>query len=269
MSLEKPLIFDIAKGSIVDGPGIRTVVFFKGCPLNCLWCQNPESQSPDIEIFYFPEECIKCGNCKQGKRCYTGARQVTGEYYSPSELIATIMKDKTYYEVSGGGVTFSGGEPFLYYEYLEQVLPELKREQIGIAVQTSGFFDLQVFKSGILEYIETIYCDLKVLDTEKHREFTGVSNEIIIENFLKLLQEDIRLVPRVPLIPGFTATENNLRQISGFLRRHRVTRCELLPYNTAGLDKWKRLGRDTPAGIPNAPMSKEEEDYWHRIFIDS
>lgn len=269
MNTDSPLIFDFAKGSFVDGPGLRTVVFLKGCPLRCPWCQNPESQSQGVETFFYPELCIGCGSCEKGERCFAGARKITGRYYSPPELIEIIMQDRPYYDASGGGVTFSGGEPFLYYGYLGGVLPELKKQDINIAVQTCGYFDEGVYESGILKYIDTVFFDLKVLNPEKHRAYTGVDNGIILDNFLRLKKTGIELTPRVPLIPGFTATKENLEQVSGFLKENNINRCELLPYNTAGLFKWKRLGKEVPHGVSDKPMTHEEEVYFQRVFLGS
>ena len=269
MKPDNPLIFDIAKGSFVDGAGIRTVIFFKGCPLRCQWCQNPESQNPEPEILHFPEKCIECGNCSNGKSCYTDARKTIGRYYSPEELIKIILQDKAYYEASEGGVTLSGGEPASFPKYLNRVLPELKNKKINIAIQTSGFFDYTLFETYILPYIDTVFYDIKILDPEKHKKYTGVSNEIIIENFLKLLGSGIEINPRVPLVPNITATKENLAEISNFLRNNNIRKCELLPYNTAGLSKLKRLGRKIPKDIAEFPMSAEEEIKWQKMFISS
>ncbi len=266
MNSKYPLIFDISKGSLADGPGIRTVVFFKGCPLRCLWCHNPESQSPEPEIFYYTEKCISCGNCREGKECCTGARQAAGKFYSPDDIIEIILEDRAYYEVSGGGVTFSGGEPFLYCKYLKEILAGLKKEKINTLVQTCGFFDSDVFESGIFKYIDTVYFDLKIFDPDKHKQYTGVSNEPIINNFIRLLHEDIELLPVIPLIPEYTATEKNITQIHRFLKSHYITGCRLLPYNTAGLDKWNKLGKHHPPDNLEKPMTESEETYWFRFF---
>lgn len=266
MIIDKPLIFDITKGSFIDGPGVRTVVFLKACPLRCLWCQNPESHESSEELFSFPEECIDCGNCQNGKPCYTGAKRVVGKHYPASELVKILLEDKAYYEISGGGVTFSGGEPAIFTDYLEGVLSELKKEGINIAIQTSGFFDFQLFESRLLPNIDIIYYDIKILDPIRHKEYTGKSNEIIIDNFIKLLDIDIELVPCIPLVPGYTATKENLTQIGDFLRSNNISRCELLSYNPSGIDKLVRLGKKVPDGIPEFPLSIEEEKKWHNIF---
>ena len=266
MISEYPLVFDISKGSFVDGPGIRTVVFFKGCPLKCIWCQNPESQNPEQEIFYYPEECISCGNCREGKKCYSGARQTVGKYYKPDDLINRLLEDKAYYDVSGGGVTFSGGEPFLHLEYLKEILYRLKKEKIHTLIQTCGFFSPEIFESDILKYVDTVYFDLKIFDSEKHKQYTGLSNELIIKNFIRLLEEKIKILPRIPLVPEITATEKNLVQINDFLNRHKINKCQLLPYNTTGLDKWNRLGKCAPLKISATPMTAAEEKQWHKFF---
>ncbi len=145
-----PLIFDIARGSFVDGPGVRTTVFFKGCPLSCPWCHNPESQSYTSQTLYFQELCIQCKNCETGKPCFTRARQTVGKKLSPEQLSDVILKDCHYYKTSGGGVTFSGGEALGFTRYLSRVLPILKKRDVHIAVQTCGYFDFDPFARDAL-----------------------------------------------------------------------------------------------------------------------
>lgn len=236
----RPLIFDIARGSYEDGPGLRTVVFFKGCPLKCAWCQNPESQNPEPELMFYPERCIKCGNC--AVQCYTRARQTVGQYYSPETLTKLIARDKLFYETSSGGVTFSGGEPLLHTQYLSCVCPLLKGENIHMAVETCGFFDYETFRNSILPYIDLYLFDVKIMDPVKHIEFTGKSNELILRNLLNLIEAGKNVIVRTPLIPGITGSEENLSQIREFLVCHRIEKHVLLPYNPGGEEKMKFLG---------------------------
>ncbi|MCK4760567.1 MAG: radical SAM protein [Candidatus Aminicenantes bacterium] len=278
-SIKSPLVFDIARGSFDDGPGIRTVVFLKGCPLRCLWCQNPESQRPGVETFFYPEKCIDCGDCEgplngSGK-CDSLARQIIGRYYSPQRLARLILRDKVFYETSGGGVTFSGGEPLLHLDYLYEVARLLKVEQIHMAVETCGYFDYEKFAGTLLPYIDLFLFDIKILDPGKHKAYTGKSNEIILQNFEKLLTAGKEVQPRIPLIPGFTATEENLSQIAGFLAslkdeagadNKKIKEFVLLPYNPSGLDKWKRLRKEKPKGVSSQPTTIEEEQKWLRFF---
>jgi len=235
----KPLIFDIGRGSYVDGPGLRTVVFLKGCPLKCQWCQNPESQNPEPEILFDPEKCIRCGNCNV--KCFTLARQPVGQYYSPQELAALIIRDKIFYENTSGGVTFSGGEPLLYIDYLYSVCSILKKENIHITIETCGFFNYETFRNTLIPLIDLYLYDLKLMDNQKHIEFTGQSNEIILQNLLNLSREGKEIIVRTPLIPGITDTEENLSQISGFLALHNIKNHTLLHYNPSGIEKRKRI----------------------------
>lgn len=265
----KPLIFDIARASREDGPGLRTVVFFKGCPLHCVWCQNPESQNPEQEEFFDPSNCINCGHCAEG--CYSKARVKIGRYYTPSDLIAILLKDRRFYATTGGGITFSGGEPLWHMDYLHEIIKPLKQEGISIIIETSGYFDPELFKSKILPYIDTVYFDLKIMDHERHRLWTGRSNELILENLISLVRMKADILPRIPLIPGYTATKDNLLRIAKFLLSLNLRQCVFLPYNPGGLDKWKKLiraGKVIPMDLPVAPLNLVDEETWKQYFLD-
>jgi len=262
----QPLIFDMARGSFVDGPGIRTVVFFKGCPLRCLWCQNPESQEFHSETFFYEERCIRCGRCSQG--CDTLARQEVGKYYSPHELGQLILRDKVFFDTSNGGVTYSGGEPLMFIDYLVQVseLPALKG--VHQVVETCGYFDFDLLTGKLIKFIDIFYFDIKIMDPLLHKRYTGKSNRLILENFKKLLDLGKNVLPRIPLIPGYTATGENLAAIADFLLANGVRKYRLLPYNPSGEKKRQRLGREPDKNIPGKPFTKEEEDYWIGFFDD-
>lgn len=257
-------MIDIARASGVDGPGLRTVVFLKGCPLRCLWCQNPESQEPEAESFFYAERCIKCGYCNQG--CYSLARQTAGQYYSPPELARLILRDKIFYQVSSGGVTFSGGEPLLFIDYLYETAQILKKENIHIAVETCGYFDFAAFENTLLPFIDLFLFDIKLMDPVKHQMMTGKSNHLIIRNFKKLCESGVAIIPRVPLIPGYTASEENLSQIAAFFVEQGITNCTFLPYNPSGIAKWERLGKQPPENSSPVPMPLEEEQKWIAFF---
>lgn len=263
-SYQGPLVFDIARGSYADGPGMRTVVFLKGCPLRCLWCQNPESQQLHAEILFNAEKCIHCGQCKNG--CNTRARQTAGLNYSPARLAQNIVQDKLFYQVSQGGVTFSGGEPLLFIDYLYETVQLLKQENIHIAVETCGYFDFSRLARGLLPLIDLFLFDLKIMDSQLHEAYTGKANELIIENFKKLHADGVRLIPRLPLIPGFTATAENLAQIAAFLVQQGISQCQLLLYNPSGLTKWQRLGKEAPASLSPVPLTLVEEQKWRLYF---
>lgn len=266
MVRKAPLIFDVARGSGVDGPGIRSVVFMKGCPLRCCWCQNPESHEHEEETFFDPDRCIGCGNCSEGLECDSLARQKAGVYYSPAGLVRIILRDRLFYQVSGGGVTFSGGEPFLFLDYLHEVFKSLKCEHIHIAVETSGYFEWKHFESKLLSMVDLILFDLKVMDPLLHEKYTGKSNDVILENFRNLRQTPVELLPRVPLVNGYTADEENLTRLARFLREQDILQYSLLSYNPSGLEKWHRLGKTPPEDIPSKPMTLREEQRWRRFF---
>ena len=260
-----PLIFDIAKGSFSDGPGVRTVVFFKGCPLRCVWCHNPESQRVEEEQLYFSERCIRCGRCEQGLECVAGARRPIGRYYDPNDLVDMILQDRPYYDATGGGVTFSGGEPLLFLSYLREVLPKLKQSGIHAAVQTSGAFDFERFREEIATYIDLVYYDLKIFDAEDHARWTGKDNRAILANLPRLIHLGIEVVPRIALIPAYTATEENLSALAAYLSESAARHVELLFYNPASEEKQRRLGRTDP-GRSIERISIDEQQHWIRYF---
>jgi pyruvate formate lyase activating enzyme len=266
MKEQTPLVFDIARASFVDGPGLRTVVFFKGCPLRCQWCHNPESQQPRQETMLYPENCIRCGNCETD--CSSLARRVVGTYYTPAKLARLILRDRVFYRTSSGGVTFSGGEPLLYIDYLHKVARILKGEMpdIHIAVETCGYFDFEKLNALLLPYIDLFLYDVKLLDPGKHRDFTGKSNRKIIRNLEQLMQTGAEVVGRIPLIPGCTATKDNLSGIAGFFKRLNIKKHDFIPYNPSGMDKWRRLGKKPPGDLPSRPISLAEERQWIDFF---
>ncbi|MBI9092548.1 MAG: radical SAM protein [Desulfobacterium sp.] len=262
----EPLIFDIARGSFVDGPGIRTMVFFKGCPLSCPWCHNPESQDYKAETLFSPEACIQCGNCDQGKECYTLARRTIGKNYAPDQLIEILLQDKPYYETSGGGVTFSGGEALGFTGYLSRVIPALKAQKIHVAVQTCGYFDFNELAATLLPHIDMIYFDLKIMDDGDHTRLLGKSNHLILENFSRLLEQDVTVLPRIPLIPHLVANHKNLDALAGFLSKHRVKQCEFLYYNPCAREKLIQLNREPMEGLPEQPVPMAENRAWIDYF---
>jgi pyruvate formate lyase activating enzyme len=220
--MKTPLIFDIKRGSIDDGDGIRTVIFFKGCPLNCSWCHNPESKKCEVEYFY--------GNNSEPSPI--------GREYSFDELLSIIKEDSTFYKVSGGGVTFSGGEPTLFMEYAGKLAKLFCENGISCALETCGYFDFDDFKELLLPYLDCVLYDVKLMDSAEHIKHTGVDNGIILENLRRLSDEDIRIIPRTPLIPGITDTDENLERISCMLRELGLEgEYVKLAYNDSGLRK--------------------------------
>lgn len=265
MGIKQPLIFDIARGSFEDGPGIRTTVFFKGCPLSCPWCHNPESQSYNMETMFFPEECIGCKNCENDKTCFTLARRIIGQPYSPEQLINILMEDKPYYDESGGGVTFSGGEALSFPQYLSQVMPVLKEHKIHVAIQTCGYFNFHDV-STLLPYIDLIYFDFKIMDCDSHEKWLGKPNTLILENFKKMLDYDICIVPRIPLVPEFVATRDNLGSLASFFQLHNIKHCEFLFFHSGGREKLIRLNREPGSEPLQKPFSESKNMAWINYF---
>jgi len=287
-----PLIVDIKRNALDDGPGIRTVIFFKGCPLSCVWCQNPEAISPFREIMYSPGDCLGCRECEKAcpqsaikippypyrerndlladaegaiasshaidrERCQACARcaercpglglRPLGRYYSVDELVAEVMRDEPFYQNSGGGVTLSGGEATLHPRYLGAFLSRLKDRGIHVNLETSGYYHRPSFEQHILPYLDLIFFDLKLIDPDEHKKYTGRDNRIILDNFQALLASGrVPVLPRIPLIPGITTNEKNLTGLATFLRRLGVVKVALLPYNPLWVTKADNLGRQTP-----------------------
>ena len=258
------------KYSIHDGPGIRTTVFFKGCPLNCLWCHNPESQSLGQELMYRSERCIGCGQCLEicpngavvasagnleylrdqcqacgacCQVCPAGVRELVAKTMSVSEVMAEIEKDLIFYDESGGGVTFSGGEAFLQPVFLLELLKECRKKEIHTTLETCGYVDLELLQT-VSACVDLILYDLKLMDSQKHQAVTGVPNELILANLRWLTENHPQVIVRVPIIPGINDDQENLQQIGEFVASlKRITELHLLPYHKAGSDKYQRLGR--------------------------
>lgn len=227
------LVADIQRASVHDGNGIRTTVFLKGCPLRCEWCHNPECIGFEKEVLFYPEKCILCGRCDEG--CFSGARVVCGKKMSADDVFAEVMLDVPYYG-AGGGVTFSGGEPFAQKAFLSECIDRCKKNGINCAVETSLiYYDEEIFKK-----LDFIMADLKIWNSELHRKHTGADNREIIENFKKLNMLGKPIIARTPVIPGIN---QGIKEISEFLRTLKnVERYELLPYHPLGNAKRRALG---------------------------
>ena len=289
-SYTSPYIVELKGNSLDDGPGIRTVVFFKGCPLACAWCHNPESLNVQTELSFEGSKCISCGKCVEvcpggaaslenperinrekcethfscTEVCPTGALSAVGRKMDPEELARTLLKDRIFFETSGGGVTLSGGEATLYPGYLSKLLQILKAEGIHILLQTSGLFSFPRFEELIYPYLDQIYFDIKIIDPAEHKKYCGVENDVILENFRRLYKKfqagEAPLLPRTPLIPGITATESNLRSILSLYQEVGVEEAELLSYNPLWPNKREKMGFSF--GAPGALQSEGELETW-------
>ena len=250
------IVADIQRASIHDGPGIRTTIFFKGCPLNCAWCHNPECIKKEAQILYYPEKCIGCGMCDNG--CFSGAKVVCGIEMTVQEIFNEILLDKVYY-ADGGGVTFSGGEPMMYPQVINELISLCRKEGINTAIETSLiYFDEKIFGS-----LDFIMADFKIWDSTKHKKYTGVSNEIIKENFKKLDMLNVPFIVRTPIIPEINDTVEEIKSIRNFIKKFRnIVSYELLPYHPLGLEKQKALGiKEIKFLIPQALKMKELQRY--------
>lgn len=251
-------IFNIQKFSVHDGPGIRTTVFFKGCNLNCLWCHNPESQNMRKEILFYKNKCTGCGRCKdlavdnQDFVCLNDAKEICGKDYGADEILAEILKDKPYYKNSGGGVTFSGGECMLQIAFLTEILKLCKQNDIHTAVDTAGHVSWDSFEK-ILPYTDLFLYDLKLIDSQSHKKYTGVDNVVILENLKTLLKTGKPVWVRIPIIPNVNDTKEDMQKVKDFFDKNGYPeKTELLPYHALGDHKYAALGRETNAfAIPD------------------
>lgn len=264
-----------------DGPGIRTTVFFNGCPLACWWCHNPESQSLRPSPMYNEERCRHCGDCiaacpehaieeidgalrtrETCRRCGTcvdacqaDARRLAGRRVTLRDLVAEIERDLVFFEQSGGGVTLSGGEPLAQPRFTRALLKACRERGIHSAVETCGYAHAEVFAS-IAPLASLLYFDLKVVDSDKHKLFTGVDNALILANLARAAALSVPLKVRIPIIPGLNDSPADARQFAACFGELRVPEIELLPYHHAGTDKYHRLGwnyrlPDTPEATPD------------------
>lgn len=264
-------IFNIQKFSINDGPGIRTTVFFKGCPLNCIWCHNPESKSVKPEVFYNARKCIGCGKCvvscpdscheisngehvfhrekciacgKCAEVCVTGALEMAGYEVTVDEALKTVMQDKVFYENSGGGLTLSGGEPMLQFDFAYELLRKAKEQGLHTCMETCGFTPKERMEE-ISKLVDIFLFDYKIADEEKHKKYTGVSNQIILEN-LKLIDSlGVKTVLRCPIIPGINDTADHFQGIADTANSlENIMEVNIEPYHPLGKGKSELLDKE-------------------------
>ncbi|MEE4312604.1 MAG: glycyl-radical enzyme activating protein [candidate division KSB1 bacterium] len=296
----KGFIFNIQRFSIHDGPGIRTTAFLKGCSMRCFWCHNPEGRNPYLELQYFPARCIACGECvaacpnhahemRDGVHyflrdkcrmsgrcvdtCYALALELSGKEMTVSQVMEEILRDRAFYENSGGGVTLSGGEPVLHTDFSLQILKRCRDEGFHTAIETCGQYQWEKLLR-LIPVTDMVMMDLKHMDTEKHRQGTGHYNELILNNARRLALTDKPIIFRTPVIPGFNDTEAEIGEIAAFIRdlyEIRVKygkmeeedagiRYELLPFHQMAGDKYRSLDMEYRAKDLKPPDKSRMEE---------
>lgn len=233
-------VTEIQRFCIHDGPGIRTSVFFKGCPLHCAWCHNPECISPKSQTLYYPEKCISCNQCNKG--CFSGAKTICGKEYTEKELLSLVLQDKDYYK-ENGGVTFTGGEPLLQKDFLKEMILLCKQNGLHVALESCMLlWDEEVFSS-----IDYLMADLKIWDDSNHLRYTGAGNARIKENLRRFDAFGIPIHLRTPVICGINDSQTEIGAIASFAGSlQNIVKYELLPYHALGGQKYTALGLTPP-----------------------
>lgn len=292
----KGTIFNIQKFSLNDGPGIRTVVFFKGCPLHCKWCSNPESQLPVPEIAWDSRKCHHCGSCvkvcsekcigidenrvsvnktlctacgKCSDECPVGALNLEGELYSSDEILSVCLQDSAFYEESGGGVTLSGGELLMQHEFALELLSKLKDNNISTCIETTGLADKKIF-AEIIEKTDVILFDMKHYDSAAHENATGVGNKLILSN-LKLavnMGKSKNLLVRIPIIPGFNAELSDAQGFAALINEIGAKKVQLLPFHQFGENKYDLIGKKYELK-DMSPLHREDLAEYKAVLINN
>lgn len=276
------LIFNMQRFSLHDGPGIRTTIFFKGCPLKCAWCQNPEGIGSDVELFRYSHKCIKCGSCclqcsekaitltdygpqidrqlcnrcmKCAEFCPSGALENVGKEVSIDEVVQIASRDRILYEESGGGVTISGGEPLMQPDFLLGLLEAFQSMDIHTTIETCGYSKWEVINK-ISKNVDLLYYDFKLYDEKASKVYTGVSNRLILENLERLVDNGINIRVRMPLIPSVNDDTYNIERTAEYLSSIGVINIELLPYHNLGTAKYAGLDLNCPFQIKPVPTTE-------------
>ena len=252
-------IFNIQRFCVNDGPGIRTTVFFKGCPLSCTWCHNPESQSFEPEILFYRDKCTGCGRCKNltvnnaDFICFNGAKEIFGKTVDSDYVISEVLKDKIFYDSSDGGMTLSGGEPLSQPEFTLELLKKAKEYKIHTALETCGFANTEVMRKAA-ELTDLFLFDYKETDPILHKKITGQDNILILNNLNLLNVLGKRVILRCPIIPGFNDRDNHFLGISKTANCFEcIEHIEIEPYHSLGAEKYEALGRKHPnIAVPEA-----------------
>lgn len=286
LRVNKAVITNIQRYAVHDGPGIRTTVFFKGCPLKCMWCHNPETQSYEIGIMYDQNKCSRCGTCEKkcpegaitvhnekiftdmnkckccgscADFCINAAREIVGKEYSLQELIREIEKDRVFYEQSGGGITLSGGEPMVNIDFVEKLINICDEKGISVVVDTCGNVPYENF-IRVKDKVNRFLYDLKLADSKRHKKYTGVDNTLILENLRRLSNDGADINLRIPLIEGVNADEENIKQTIDIVKELNVHNVNLLPYHDIAKDKYRKLNIEYSEELMKAPS--EEKIQW-------
>ena len=284
--MKSALIFNIQKFSVHDGPGIRTTIFFKGCPLTCQWCHNSESQRYEQENLPHPNRCTSCGSCatqcpQQAIRmveghifhdeeccthcgvcadnCYHNAREIVGKTYTVPQLMLEIIKDRPFYEQSGGGVTLSGGEVMTQIEFALDLVKACKEQGISVAIDTCGYAPSENFMR-ILEYVDVFLYDIKLMDPQEHRQYTGKDNVLILHNLKLLSNCGANLNVRLPLVEGVNTDAAHIQQILDFIADLRISFIHLLAYHNMAIGKYEQWGIECPVDPFVAPSNERLEE---------
>lgn len=290
LSMIKGIIVNIERFAVHDGPGIRTVIFMKGCPLRCQWCSTPESQTTSLEMGYFVNKCLRCAKCAEvcplkaitvsssgeiltdrllcddcGKCvevCTTGARKMVGREMTVEQIVAEVEKDSIFYWNSGGGITLSGGEPTMQPKFSLEILRACKERGIHTAMETCGYVEWDILDE-MLKYLDLVYFDIKHVLSEEHERLTGKRNGLILENCRKIVANypDVELIIRIPVIPGHNDSDENIENTAKFVHRlEKAVRLELLPYHNFGVHMYRVLLRAYPLQNIEPPSEDRMHD---------
>ena len=285
-------IFNIQKFSVNDGPGIRTTVFFKGCPLRCRWCANPESQLARPQVLWNLADCLNCHHCieicpqkaislqnghihvnhkqcngckKCVKECPGNALELEGELKSVEEVLRVVLQDRDFYEESGGGLTVSGGEILAQPDFAYELLLAAKEENLHTCCETTGFARPEIF-DRVTEHVDYLFFDMKHWNSEKHLEGTGVSNELPLLNMKRAIEKGKTVLPRIPVIPGFNDSLNDAEEFSKTLHKAGTGKCQLLPFHQFGENKYHLL--DQKYAYENLPsLHREDLENYRNVFL--